>query len=173
MLPSCLPLLLQAAIPFDQYSSPGEKLGSFTKKTETKQELHGVVLSSPGLSFPCQPRRVLLAPKITTQGTSLAVQWLGLHASTAGGVGSIPGQGTKIPHASQCGQKKKKKKYIYIYIYTHIQKLLPWALAIPNRTVSGSSGSCYFSMCLAFFLSCIFQDPRSCMMSSGCRPCRL
>jgi len=30
--------------------------------------------------------------------------------SSAGGVGSIPGQGTKIPHASQCGQKKKKKK---------------------------------------------------------------
>ena len=26
-------------------------------------------------------------------------QWLGLHASNAGGAGSIPGQGTKIPHA--------------------------------------------------------------------------
>ena len=32
-------------------------------------------------------------------GTSLVVQWLGLHASTAGGQGSIPGWGTKIPHA--------------------------------------------------------------------------
>ena len=32
-------------------------------------------------------------------------------------MGSIPGQGTKIPHAAWCGQKvKKKKKYIYIYI---------------------------------------------------------
>ena len=29
--------------------------------------------------------------------TSLAVQWLGLHASTAGGTGSFPGQGAKIP----------------------------------------------------------------------------
>ena len=29
---------------------------------------------------------------------SLAGQWLGLQASTAGGVGSIPGQGAKIPH---------------------------------------------------------------------------
>ena len=28
--------------------------------------------------------------------TSLAVQWLGLHASTTGGTGSIPGQGTKM-----------------------------------------------------------------------------
>ena len=34
-------------------------------------------------------------------GTSLAVQWLRLRAFTAGGggTGSIPGQGTKIPHA--------------------------------------------------------------------------
>ena len=33
-------------------------------------------------------------------GTSLAVQWLGLLTSTAGGAGSIPGQGTKILHAA-------------------------------------------------------------------------
>ena len=38
-----------------------------------------------------------------------------LCASTAGGTGLIPGQGTKIPHAGQ-----KKKKIIYIYIYIHI-----------------------------------------------------
>ena len=30
--------------------------------------------------------------------------------SNAGGTASIPGRGTKIPHAAQCGQKKKKKK---------------------------------------------------------------
>ena len=34
-------------------------------------------------------------------GTSLVVRWLRLRASTAGGAGSIPGQGTKIPHASR------------------------------------------------------------------------
>ena len=28
-------------------------------------------------------------------GTSLAVQWLGLHAPNAGGLGSIPGRGTR------------------------------------------------------------------------------
>ena len=44
------------------------------------------------------------------QGTFLAVQWLRLLASTTGGAGSIPGWGTKIPHAAQCGQKEKKKK---------------------------------------------------------------
>ena len=38
------------------------------------------------------------------------VQWLRYHASTAGGTGSDPGQGTKIPHAMQHGQKKKKEK---------------------------------------------------------------
>ena len=38
----------------------------------------------------------------------LAVQWLGLHASTAEGMGSIPGQGTKIPHAVRYGLRKKK-----------------------------------------------------------------
>ena len=34
-------------------------------------------------------------------GTHLAVQWLGLHAPTAGGMGLIPSQVTKIPHAAQ------------------------------------------------------------------------
>ena len=29
--------------------------------------------------------------------------------SNAGGMGSIPGQGTKIPHALRCGQKSKIK----------------------------------------------------------------
>ena len=43
-------------------------------------------------------------------GTSLVVQWLRLHASNAGGMGSIPGQGTKIPQAMQCGQKIKERK---------------------------------------------------------------
>ena len=38
----------------------------------------------------------------------MAVQWLGLHASTAGGTGLIPGQGTKIPHALWHGQKQNK-----------------------------------------------------------------
>ena len=54
------------------------------------------------------PIRMAIIKKIT--GTSLAGQWLRLHASTAGGVGLIPGCGTKIPHATQHGKKKKKKK---------------------------------------------------------------
>ena len=46
--------------------------------------------------------------KTKSTGTSLVVQWLRLHESTAGGVGSIPGWGTKISHATQCGQKTKQ-----------------------------------------------------------------
>ena len=38
-------------------------------------------------------------------GNSLAVQWLGLHALTAQGPDSIPGQGTKIPQAARHSQK--------------------------------------------------------------------
>ena len=40
-------------------------------------------------------------------GNSLEVQWLGLSAFIAEDLGSIPGQGTKIPQALQYGQKKK------------------------------------------------------------------
>ena len=44
--------------------------------------------------------------KKTDGRTSLAVQWLRLCASSAGGIGSIPGWGTKIPHAVPCSQIK-------------------------------------------------------------------
>ena len=37
------------------------------------------------------------------------VQWLGLHAFTAEGQGSIPGWGTRIPQATRRGQKKKNR----------------------------------------------------------------
>ena len=40
----------------------------------------------------------------------LAVHWLRLHASNAGAAGSIPGWGTKIPHAAWRGQKTKEVK---------------------------------------------------------------
>ena len=43
-------------------------------------------------------------------GTFLVVQWLGLQASTAGGIGSIPGQGTKILHATQPKKKKREER---------------------------------------------------------------
>ena len=45
-------------------------------------------------------------------GPFLAVQWLRLHTSTARGVGSIPGQGSKIPQATQCSQKENRAEFI-------------------------------------------------------------
>ena len=41
------------------------------------------------------------------------VQWLGLRALTAVGLGLIPAQGTKILQAMQCGDQKKKKKNLW------------------------------------------------------------
>ena len=43
--------------------------------------------------------------KKNIRGTSPADHWLRLRASTAGSMDSIPGQGTKIPHATRCGQR--------------------------------------------------------------------
>ena len=51
--------------------------------------------------------------------TSLAVQWLRLHASNAGGAGSIPSPVTKIPHAMWHGQKKKK-----------VEIFIPWMISL-------------------------------------------
>ena len=46
------------------------------------------------------------------EGTCPMVQWLRLPTSNAGDVGSIPGQGTKIPHASGTkNQNIKQKQY--------------------------------------------------------------
>ena len=70
------------------------------------------------------PRPILFNPPPLPQvihknyyfGNSLAVQWLRLHASIAGGTaGSIPGWGTKILHAMRRGQKKKKNCLFYEY----------------------------------------------------------
>lgn len=43
-------------------------------------------------------------------GTSLVVQWLRCHTSSAGDTGSILVLGINIPHAARFGQKAKIKK---------------------------------------------------------------
>jgi len=43
----------------------------------------------------------------SSPGTSLMVQWLRPHTSNAGGMGPIPGWGTKIPHVRRQSQKIK------------------------------------------------------------------
>ena len=54
----------------------------------------------------------LSATKYST-GTSLAVQWLRVCTSTAGGTGSIPGRGIRIPHAVWCSQQNKTHKFFF------------------------------------------------------------
>ena len=71
------------------------------------------------MSFVLPPRKLqlrmhlrslaLIQTTVVMVGTSLAVQWLRLHASPAGGTGSIPGQETKIRQAAWCGQKQTNK----------------------------------------------------------------
>ena len=51
------------------------------------------------------------APKAATTATFLVVHRLRLRASTAGGAGSIPGQGTKISHVPWHGQHIKNEKH--------------------------------------------------------------
>ena len=45
------------------------------------------------------------------------VQWLRLRDYPAGGTGSIPGWGTKIPHAPRRGQKKKEREIIEVKLF--------------------------------------------------------
>ena len=66
---------------------------------------------------------------------SLAVQWLRLHTSTAGGTGSIPGSGTRITHATVCGQKKERKKKISCTINRNIPLFCRSVSQIPQRGV--------------------------------------
>ena len=45
--------------------------------------------------------------KVMEIKTCLVVQWLRFHTPNTGGLGLLPGQGTKILHVTQCNQKKK------------------------------------------------------------------
>ena len=81
-------------------------------------------------------------------GIALAVQWLGLHASTAESPGSIPGQGTRMPQTA--GSKGKKKKNVAWAIRLSSQENhwishlgIPGAcLAMPSKTKSPVNGCC-------------------------------
>ena len=68
------------------------------------------------------------------------VQWLRLHAPTAGVMGSIPGQGTKILHAVQCSQNT----YIhtYIQIYNFIKRIKYLAINLTKEVKDLYSENC-------------------------------
>ena len=60
--------------------------------------------------------------------TSLAVQWLGLHASTE--AGEIPGRGNNILHAPWHSQKEKKKHQKVIFDSCYISSGSPSVCSI-------------------------------------------
>ena len=62
------------------------------------------------VSAMCQINVVLATFKKLSLKISLVVQWLKFCASTAGGTGSIPNQGTKIPHAMLLYSQKIKRE---------------------------------------------------------------
>ena len=53
-------------------------------------------------------------------GNSWVVQRLGLFASPAGSMGSIPGWGTKIPHVQWCGPPQKKDFKFYLFVVVQL-----------------------------------------------------
>ena len=61
----------------------------------------------------------------------MAVQWLRLCTSTAGGAGSIPGQGNKIPKAALDAGKKNKHPRV---------RLCPMPIIITIIVVSNVKG---------------------------------
>ena len=59
--------------------------------------------------------------RIYKGGISLVVQWLRLHIPTAKGAGSIPGPGTKTPHAVRHGpQKRIYKRQTWLTFSEHM-----------------------------------------------------
>ena len=64
--------------------------------------VHSLLILSP-------IEKYLVCLQVLAIGTFPVVQWLRLHTSNAGGMCSIPGLGTSLPHASQCGQMKQTK----------------------------------------------------------------
>ena len=76
-----------------------------------KQLIHSLAqFTQPSVGYCIWIQVIQMQISYAISGTSLLVQCLRLHASTAGGTGSIPGQGTKILPATW--QKKKKDTWL-------------------------------------------------------------
>ena len=73
------------------------------KETMDRDGDEGVSQMAPG------NRSTLSAENTLVRGTSLMAQRAKTLCSTAGDAGSIPGQGTKIPHATRGSQKQQQQ----------------------------------------------------------------
>ena len=79
------------------------------KETNKKKEINFKKIKNKGKKMERWPEkeRWCLGSRVRRKTrNSLSVQWLRVHLPNEGVVGSIPGQGTKIPHVN--GGKKQK-----------------------------------------------------------------
>ena len=82
-----------------------------TSDTRGRDQDSPIKLRIPLSTWPSASQR-MKERKEGGKGTSLVVQWLRGQASSAGGVGLIPGWGTRIMHAQCCSpQNKIKQQY--------------------------------------------------------------
>ena len=90
------------------HKTPSHPLLRGTKRKQRKPRLQSYLLIArlwlSGLVF-----WTSVSTSLKWGETSLMVQWLRYHACTAGGAGSIPGPGTKLPYACLSVWQKKKK----------------------------------------------------------------
>ena len=96
-LPHCRPILYHLSQIRKKYQIPQPHHYRLYQKTLNQKNENHALSHKPSNHW-----------KWVWVGTSLVVQWLGLWASNAGGTGSIPGWGTQILHAVQCGHKQKR-----------------------------------------------------------------
>ena len=88
--------------------------------------------------------------KLSPLGTSLAVWWLRLCTSNAGGMGSIPGWGTKIPYAVWHDQKKKKNLSLFVSSWDRLPLKTLLTLYHSNETYWENIWSAYLQV-IRFF----------------------
>ena len=95
-------MVLYIKNPKDSTQTLLELINKFSKvsgyKINIKNQLHFYTLTINYMKKEKIPFKI-------GSGTSLVVQRLRLCASNAGSMGSIPSQGTMIPHTVWCGQK--------------------------------------------------------------------
>ena len=80
------------------------KVLSIKTSTALFEEYDQLILKS------VQINKGLRIVKTLLKGSFLVVWWLRFHISNAGGMGSIPGQETRVPRGTHTKKKKKEKK---------------------------------------------------------------
>ena len=84
------------------------ELCSFTKISCTSLQFSSTVREKEGIGILKSGFAINCVTLLSGKKKKKAILWLGLRASTVRSSGSIPGRGTKIPHAARCHQINKK-----------------------------------------------------------------